>query len=358
MTMNAEAKQASLIIDSTAKAIANWTVEQHVQLAPHLRDRYGPNWRADWVGHAISKVHLLAQAVAVRNSAMFAHSIRWHFESFKARGVDPTDLLQSLDCLKGVLAAELPPPVARETVEFVANAIKSLDSSMDHVESEPFAASGMRTPALKYLEAILEGNRAAAESIIVAAHQSGASVAEIYEMILAPAQQRLGWMWHHGEISVADEHFGSATTQSVMSQLRPHFQRLSDKGRSVVATSTPGDLHEIGLCMVANLFEIDGWHVTFLGANTPIADVVELLERRRFDLLALSVSTALTLRDAGELIETIQATSATAATKVLVGGPPFRVVREIWRELGADGCALSAVEAVAVGNQLVGGSEG
>jgi len=356
--MNAKAKEASLIIDSTAKAIANWTVEQHAQVAPHLPGRYGPNWRADWVGHALSQVHLLAQAVAVRNSAMFVHSIRWHFESFKARGVDATDLLQNLNCLKGVLAAELPPPVARETVTFVAEAAKSLDSPMGHVEGEPVAASGMRTPVLKYLEAILEGNRAAAESIIFSAHQSGVSVADIYEKILAPAQQRLGRMWHRGEISVADEHFGSATTQSVMSQLRPHFQRLPGKGRSVVATSTPGDLHEIGLRMVADLFEIDGWYVTFLGANTPIADVVELLERRRFDLLALSISTVLTLRDAGEMIEAIRGTNATAATKVLVGGPPFRVVHEIWRELGADECALSAVEAVAAGNRLVGRSNG
>jgi methanogenic corrinoid protein MtbC1 len=356
--MNAEAKQASQIIDSTAKAIANWTVEQHAQMAPHLPDRYGTNWRADWVGHALSQVHLLAQAVAVRSSALFAHSIRWHFESFKARGVDPTDLLQNLNCLKGVLAAELPPPVARETVEIVADAIKSLDSPMGDVEAEPVDASEMRTPVLKYLEAILEGNRAAAESIILTEQQAGASVAAIYEQILAPAQQRLGWMWHRGEISVADEHFGSATTQSVMSQLRPYFQRLPIKGRSVVATSTPGDLHEIGLRMVADLFEIDGWHVTFLGANTPIADVVELLERRRFDLLALSVSTALTLRDAGELIEAIRGTSATASTKVLVGGPPFRVVHDISHELGADGCALSAVEAVAAGNRLVGGSNG
>ena len=126
----------------------------------------------------------------------------------------------------------------------------------------------------------------------------------------------------------------------------------------MVATSTPGDLHEIGLRMVADLFEIDGWKATFLGANTPVADVVELLERRQFDLLALSVSTALTLRDAGELIEAIRGTRATASTKVLIGGPPFRVVHEMWRELGADGCASSAVAAVAAGNRLVGGSNG
>jgi hypothetical protein len=176
--------------------------------------------------------------VAVRSSALFAHSIRWHFESFKARGVDPTDLLQNLGCHKEVVAAELPPPIAGKTVEFVSDAIKSLDSPIGNLEGETADSPGMRMLVLKYLEAILEGNRAAAESIIVTEHQAGASVADILEQILAPAQQRLGWMWHRGEISVADEHFGSATTQSVMGQLRPHFQRLSDKRRSVVATST------------------------------------------------------------------------------------------------------------------------
>lgn len=352
--MNAEAKQTSLIIDSTAKALANWTVEQHVQRAPQLPDRYGPNWRADWISHTLSHVHLLAQAVCVRSSALFTCSARWSFDSFKARGVTPGDLMDNLRCLKDVVAAELPPAASRDAVEFVVNAVRALDKPGDDSEAKAPIATENRTAVLQYLEAILKGDRAAAEAIIANSRQAGASIPEIYEQILAPAQHRLGWMWHRGEISVADEHFGSATTQSAMSQLRTYFQRSPCKGRRVVATSTPGDLHEIGLRMVADLFEIDGWDVVYLGANTPIDDVVELLERRKFDLLALSVSTALTLRDAGEMIEAIRGTTGTAQTKVLIGGPPFKLVPELWRELGADGCAMSATEAINLGNKLFG----
>ena len=45
--MNAEAKQASLVIDSVAKAVANWTVGQHAEANPQLPSRYGAAWRAD-----------------------------------------------------------------------------------------------------------------------------------------------------------------------------------------------------------------------------------------------------------------------------------------------------------------------
>jgi len=188
--------------------------------------------------------------------------------------------------------------------------------------------------------------------MVLAAVDEGLTVPELYEEVLAPAQTRLGRMWHHGEISVADEHFGSATTQAVMARLRTRFQHAASNGRTVVATSTPGDLHEIGLRMVADLFEIDGWNVVYLGANTPTADVIEMLERRKPDLLALSVNTALTLRDAGQLIEEVRQADDVAATKVLIGGPPFRVVEDLWRELQADGCAISATEAVRIGNEL------
>ncbi|MBK8267220.1 MAG: hypothetical protein IPK83_02490 [Planctomycetes bacterium] len=54
------------------------------------------------------------------------------------------------------------------------------------------------------------------------------------------------------------------------------------------------------------------------------------------------------------MIATIRDTSPIVGTKVLVGGPPFRMVHGLWKELGADGCAHSATQAVVEGNLLVG----
>ena len=352
--MNAGAKQTSLAIESVVKAVANWTVDQHAEMNPQLSNRYGSSWRADWIGHTTSQLHLLAQSVSVRSTALFANSVRWALQSFQARGVAEVDLRQNMTCLRDVLAKELPPAVSRTVLEHVDAAIDALEPSKSAADFEmSIDDEGASKEVLQYHEAILEGDRSRAESLILTAHQDGVTVPHLYEHILAPAQARLGWMWHRGEITVADEHFGSAITQTLMAQLRQHFHRSSPKGRTVVATSTPGDLHEIGLRMVADLFEIDGWDVIYLGANTPTNDVIELLERRPPDLVALSVNTALTLRDAGELIEKVRENAKIAKTKILIGGPPLRAVTDLWRELGADGCAQSAVEAVKMGNRLV-----
>jgi len=352
--MNTEARKASHVLDSVARAIANWTVENHAETHPDLIQRYGPSWRADWVGHTLAQLALLAQATAVRSAELFAQSVRWSHQSFTARGIDGNDLLRNLTSLRHILARELPPPVAERIVNLVDRAGEHLSAVQAETESRVSGPRPHQDRMLRYLEAILKVDRTGAERIIREALADGVGVPAIYEQILAPAQSRLGEMWHRGEITVADEHMGSATTQTVMSQLRLSFQRATPNGRSVVGTATAGDLHEIGLRMVTDLFELDGWDVVFLGANTPTDDVIELLLRRNPNLLALSISTALTLRDAADLITAIRAVPTIADTRVLVGGPPFRMVPGLWKELAADGCAHSASEAVVQGNLLVG----
>ncbi len=351
--MDQTAKQASFIIDSVTKAVANWTVDEHAGLNPDMPDRYGSNWRVDWIGHTMGLLHMLAQSVAMRSPELFSHSLRWTHDSFEARGIRESDLLQNANAMREVLSKELPPPVDKTALAIVDAALESLRVKQDDSAYDSIENSKEKETVLTYLAAILESNGAAAESIIMSAVERGVPVAAIYENILSPAQARLGQMWHRGEISVADEHFGSATTQAVMSRLRPHFKPASARHKLMVGTSTPGDLHEIGLRMVVDLFELDGWNVVYLGANTPVADLIEFLERRSPDLLALSISTALMLRDAGELIERIRENEKIGSTKVLIGGPPFRFVDGLWRQLGADGCASSATQAIELGNQIV-----
>jgi len=353
--MNAEARQASLIIDSVSKAIANWTVDQQVEKDSQLPARYGQSWRSDWIAHTQSQLTMLAQAVSVRSTDLFVASMDWTCQSFKSRGVSKSDLVLNARCLQDVLGKELPTEVGSIARKIMRAAVECLGSFHSDADTDAIPATVDRKTVLQYVEAILEGDRGKAEGVVFAALRSGSAVPAIYENILAPAQSELGTMWHRGEITVADEHFGSATTEFIMAQLRPYLAKADPKGQSMLATSTPGDLHEIGLRMVADLFEADGWSVFFLGANTPIADVVELLERRASDLLALSINTALTIRSAGELIDAVRGNPVTATTKILVGGPPLRQVPQLWRELGADGCARSAVEAVARGNELVRG---
>jgi len=59
------------------------------------------------------------------------------------------------------------------------------------------------------------------------------------------------------------------------------------------------------------------------------------------------------LKSVQELIQAVRSAPDCTAVKILVGGYPFRIVPELWRQLGADGCAQDAVTAVDLANRLV-----
>jgi methanogenic corrinoid protein MtbC1 len=155
------------------------------------------------------------------------------------------------------------------------------------------------------------------------------------------------------QVSVAQEHFCTAATQLIMSQLYPYLFSGQRMGRTLVATCISGDLHEIGVRMVCDLFELQGWDTYYLGANTPVSSILEAVREQKADVLAISVTLIPHLRSVQELIREIHTAPDCQSVKVLVGGYPFRIVPEMWRQLGADGCAQDAATSVGLANSLV-----
>ncbi|MHC4217599.1 MAG: cobalamin B12-binding domain-containing protein [Planctomycetota bacterium] len=354
--MDDSARQLSLSLDAVSKALAEWTVARHAEVDESLPQRYGDSWRRSWVTEVETRMRYLAQTVAVRRPKLFAETAAWSSSAFAARNAGSKDVETSLRCLREVIESELPEAAAGVALEHLDAGLERLKapSSPPAERLEPGQPHGEL--ALRYLEAILAGHRNEAAKMILVAVESGASVPDVYREVLQPAQVEIGWMWHQDEISVADEHLATATTEMVMSMLRPHFTPGPARGRRVVATAVRGDLHVLGLRAVADHFEMDGWESIYLGANTPNEDVIRSLSEYEADVLAVSVTSMLHLRDAGELIAAVRDNSATAGVKVIVGGASFELDPDLWQELGADGWAPSAEAAVGVGNRLLGGT--
>jgi methanogenic corrinoid protein MtbC1 len=164
-------------------------------------------------------------------------------------------------------------------------------------------------------------------------------------------------MWHLQEASIADEHYCTAATQMIMAQLRARMQRKPDNGRSLLALSVGGDLHDLGIRMVADIFEMEGWHAEYLGANMPTSEILAALVDEHgqcgYDLLAVSASTTLSVRPVADLIDAVRRHPTAGDVVVLVGGSPFRIVDDLWDVVGADGFARDAVSALKVAEQLV-----
>ncbi len=176
------------------------------------------------------------------------------------------------------------------------------------------------------------------------------SIKEVYCHIFEPCQYEIGRLWQSNVVSVAQEHYCTAFTQLIMSQLYPYIFRSDRTVRgTIVAACVSGELHEIGARMLCDLLEMEGWNTIYLGANVPTAGIVDVLRDNHSDILAVSASMTFHIRAVREVIAAVRL--ASPPTRILVGGYAFKIAPGLWRDVGADYWTKDAVDAIS----LIGG---
>ena len=204
----------------------------------------------------------------------------------------------------------------------------------------------------RYTAAVARGESNAAESIIQQAISRGATSPEIYLSVLAPAQVKLGEMWHRGEINIAQEHLATAITVQMMDRQRQNARPRTPRGLRALVTPVQDDEHSVGARMIADLLILDGWDVDFLWDATPAKDLVEYVQLRRINLLALSATMPECLPNvvaAAEAIRTIEP----PRPKILLGGAAVELADIDPDELGVDAVAHDISTAAQQARDLV-----
>lgn len=282
---------------------------------------------------ATIRTHLLylAESVAGDASTLFREYTEWARTVQAGRGID--GLVHELGVVADVLDGEAVGE-AKEGAAMVRDALATPPST--HAERGDDETAPLSPLAAEYLEALLRHDRRGAAAAILTAQHEGAELEWIYLDVLQPVLYEVGRRWQANQLSVATEHYCTAVTQSVISQLAASLFSDGPRRGSVVFACVGDELHQIGLRMVADLAELDGWDTTYLGANLPDVAVVTMLNERKADILALSVTFSPNLKRARSLIEAVRATDGLRRTKVIVGGYPFLIADGLWKRIGAD----------------------
>jgi len=220
------------------------------------------------------------------------------------------------------------------------------DNNFDHLQY----FSGL---AQKYLDFLLQNNRRQASRLILDTVEKGVTVHDIYLKVFQPVQHEIGRLWQTNQISVAQEHFCTAATQMIMSQLYPYIFTSEKNGHKLIATCVGGELHEIGVRMVADFFEMDGWDTYYLGANTPAESIIQTIEAVKGDILAVSASMTFNINETRRLIDKVKDADPGKRVRVLVGGRPFNLAQDLWQSVNADGYAPDAQKAIQVAGMLL-----
>ena len=344
------------VLRERAAELAQAAVAHQYERTPCLAERYGRHGRAKCVADVHYHLTFLAEAVALDRPELFLDYIAWAKTVMVHYGVDVEHFRQSLESIDHVLGTTLPPNMCDAARRIICEARDALPDLPDAPPEPRREDNPLADLCERYLTALLDGDRSAASHMISLAINNGTSVAGVYRHVFQQSQEELGRLWQSNKISVAQEHYCTAATQFIMTQLYPNVFSTKRCGRSVIAVCVSHGLHELGIRMVSDWFELNGWDSFYVGANTPKASIVKLLQDRRPHLLAVSATMTFHLPQVIELIAEVRREPDCATIPILVGGRVFNTFPELAQLTGADGTATDGEQAVQRARQLVGES--
>ena len=186
------------------------------------------------------------------------------------------------------------------------------------------------------LQALLAAHEREATVIeVLRAVEAGLGVEQLYDDVLLPVLRGLGAGWQTGQTAVWEEHLATQALRSAVEALYPRILARKAGVPPVpvtVAFFCPSDeAHDLGLRMLADRFDLHGFRTVYVGASTPVDDMVACAQAVCADVVCLSASTHFhraALRHAVAALEV-----ALPGVRVLVGGAAFVHGTQGWEHL-------------------------
>lgn len=184
------------------------------------------------------------------------------------------------------------------------------------VSSRPGPGPARRARAAeRMLDALVEGDEAAARNIARRLVDEGSGVIDVIQDTVVPPLVEIGRRWHEGELSIWVEHRASAIVERMLGELAPN-PRGRRRGTVAVAALT-GDLHALPTSMAAVALRDDNWNVHHLGANMPPEELHRFCRDHGVDVVVLSSTNP----DVAEATHRVADELRSEGTATLVGAP-------------------------------------
>ena len=148
---------------------------------------------------------------------------------------------------------------------------------------------GFATALPRFHAALVNGDEAAVRRITADYADTGTSITDIIEGLLAPALREIGDEWARGVTTMAVEHRASAIAERLLAANLPR-KRGRPRGRALVTTPT-GERHGLSAFMATAALKEAGWKVHHLGADLPIDEVADFARQHDIGVVVLSAAT-------------------------------------------------------------------
>lgn len=156
------------------------------------------------------------------------------------------------------------------------------------------------------------------------------------EEVAGPFMVEIGQAWHAKTLDVRHEHFASSCFSDFLRGAREPYDHRA-RGPRIVAAMLPGEGHEGGLLMAATVMAVRGYRVIYLGASTPVGEIVAAARAGAAEGVAISISAATPKGRSARDVEQLR-TALPSRIPLWVGGagaPPPRRGVERFESLAA-----------------------
>ena len=204
-------------------------------------------------------------------------------------------------------------------------------------------------------QSVIDGEVEDAERLAREGLDAGLAPGDILDLGFVKGIEEVGDLFGRGEFFLPELVQGAEAMKAAVVVLQPALDAAGGERKSLgvaVAGTVAGDIHEIGKTIVCSMLSAAGFTVTDVGCDVPVETFIAKVKEVDADLLLLSALLTTTMPNQQKTIEALKEAGLRDRVKVMIGGAP--TTRAWADEIGADGYAEDAIEAVATAKQVLG----
>ncbi len=155
----------------------------------------------------------------------------------------------------------------------------------------------------------------------------------VLEQLAIRTLEKIGAGWENGTISLSQVYMSGVICEELMDKYLPKMSVMrKDVPRMAIAVLL--DHHALGKRIVYSILRAGGFEIMDFGQGLSVEDLVAKTTENKIEILLIStlmLPSALKVKKVKE-----QLTAQGANTRIIVGGAPFRLDKNLWQTVGAD----------------------
>lgn len=201
----------------------------------------------------------------------------------------------------------------------------------------------------KFEKALINLDKIEAHRLLDLESESDTTPIEMVSKIVVPALERIGSAWQNGSLALSQIYMSGRICEQVIDELLPPTSALRKK-QPKMGIAVLNDYHLLGKRIIYAHIRSAGYEIKDYGRKTVDELISSILEDEMEIILisTLMYPSALHIKQVRKKLHEVA-----PQVKLIVGGAPFNMDDDLWKEVGADAMGSDGGEVLAYINKMV-----